>query len=166
MVAFRRDGGEAPPGPGRTSKAKSPPPSVEARVAAAALRLQRAGELDAVEALLRLVAGDVAPGAKPKKPPRQIRNTPWRDEAKRLRVEGLDLEAIAAKLGRPPALVRRLLGEHDASFRSGHEIRAVLPPQEVKMAAIRSFATGDITADELRRILRTYESQPAGGNPT
>jgi hypothetical protein len=36
----------------------------------------------------------------------------------------------------------------------------VLPPQEVKMAAIKSFAAGEITAGELQRVLRNYESQP------
>jgi len=36
----------------------------------------------------------------------------------------------------------------------------VLPPQEVKMAAIKSFAAGEITAGELQCVLRNYESQP------
>ena len=170
------------------SCAKTPRPSVEARVAAAALRLQQAGELDAVEALLKLVAGDgdaTASAAKPKKPSGRPRNTPWHAEAKHLRSQGFDLKAIAATLGRPPPLVRWALDENgermrarqraDASRsrRSAHyerpdevvirpkrKIRAVLPPQEVKMAAIKSFAAGEITAGELQRVLRNYESQP------
>ena len=171
-----------------SSCAKTPRPSVEARVAAATLRLQQAGELDAVEALLKLVAGDgdaTASAAKPKKPSGRPRNTPWHAEAKHLRSQGFDLKAIAATLGRPPPLVRWALDENgermrarqraDASrsrrgapyerhdevvIRSKREIRAVLPPQEVKMAAIKSFAAGEITAGELQRVLRNYESQP------
>ena len=145
-----------------------------------ALRLQQAGELDAVEALLKLVYGDAAAAAaKPKKPSGRPRNTPWHAEAKHLRSQGFDLKAIAATLGRPPPLVRWALDENgermrarqraDASRsrRSAHyerpdevvirpkrKIRAVLPPQEVKMAAIKSFAAGEITAAELRRVLR------------
>ena len=162
--------------------AKTPRPSVKARVAAATLRLQQAGELDAVEALLKLVAGDgdaAASAAKPKKPSGRPRNTPWHAEAKHLRAQGFDLKAIAATLGRPPPLVRWALDEngermrarqranasrsrrrhhyerHDeVVIRPKREIRAVLPPQEVKMAAIKSFAAGEITADELRRVLR------------
>ena len=163
-----------------SSCAKTPRPSVEARVAAAALRLQQAGELDAVEALLKLVYGDAAAAAgKPKKPSGRARNTPWHAEAKRLRAQGFDFKAIAATLGRPPPLVRWALDEngermrarqranasrsrrrhhyerHDeVVIRPKREIRAVLPPQEVKMAAIKSFAAGEITADELRRVLR------------
>ena len=170
-----------------SSCANTPRPSVEARVAAAALRLQQAGELDAVEALLKLVAGDgdaTASAAKPKKPSGRPRNTPWHAEAKHLRAQGFDLKAIAATLGRPPPLVRWALDENgermrarqraDASrsrrgapyerhdevvIRSKREIRAVLPPQEVKIAAIKSFAAGRMTADELRDVLSTYESQ-------
>ena len=169
-----------------SSCANTPRPSVEARVAAAALRLQQAGELDAVEALLKLVAGDAAASAaKPKKPSGRPRNTPWHAEAKRLRAQGFDFKAIAATLGRPPPLVRGALDENVASalgarqragtsrsrrdahyerhdegvIRSKREIRAVLPPQEVKMAAIKSFAAGRMTADELRDVLSTYESQ-------
>jgi len=165
--------------PASSCCAKTPRPSVEARVAAATLRLQQAGELDAVEALLKLVAGDgdAAASGRP-------RNTPWHAEAKHLRSQGFDLKAIAATLGRPPPLVRWALDENgermrarqraDASRsrRSAHyerpdevvirpkrKIRAVLPPQEVKMAAIKSFAAGTMTADELRRVLSTYESR-------
>ena len=107
MVALRRDSGDAPPGPGKNREAKAPRPSVEARVAAAVLRLQQAGELDAVEALLKLVAGDgdaAASAAKPKKPSGRPCNTPWHAEAKHLRAQGFDLKAIAANLRRcrPP----------------------------------------------------------------
>ena len=170
-----------------SSCANTPRPSVEARVAAAALRLQQAGELDAVEALLKLVAGDgdaAASAAKPKKPSGRSRNTPWHAEAKHLRAQGFDLKAIAARLGRPPPLVRWALDENgermrarqradalrsrrgapyerddEVVIRSKREIRAVLPPQEVKIAAIKSFAAGRMTADELRDVLSTYESQ-------
>ena len=173
--------------PASSCCAKTPRPSVEARVAAATLRLQQAGELDAVEALLKLVAGDgdaTASAAKPKKPSGRPRNTPWHAEAKHLRSQGFDLKAIAATLGRPPPLVRWALDEngermrarqranasrsrrrhhyerHDeVVIRPKREIRAVLPPQEVKMAAIKSFAAGTMTADELRRVLSTYESR-------
>jgi len=169
-----------------SSCAKTSRPSVEARVAAVALRLLQAGELDAVEALLKLVAGDAAAAAsaaKPKKPSGRPRNTPWHAEAKHLRAQGFDLKAIAATLGRPPPLVRWALDEngermrarqranaprsrrgahyepHDEVVtRSKRKIRAVLPPQEVKMAAIKSFAAGEMTADELRRVLSSYES--------
>jgi hypothetical protein len=163
-----------------SSCTKTLQPSVEAKVAAAALRLHQAGELDAVEALLKLVAADAAaPAAKPKKPSGRARNTPWHAEAKRLRAQGFDFKAIAATLGRPSSLVRWVLDEngermralqranasrsrrgaryerHDeVLIRPKREIRAVLPPQEVKMAAIKSFAAGEITADELRRVLR------------
>src|SRR6516164_8423718 len=168
--------------PASSCCAKTPRPSVEARVAAATLRLQQAGELDAVEALLKLVAGDgdaAASAAKPKKPSGRARKTPWHAEAKHLRAQGFDLKAIAATLGRPPPLVRWALNEngermrarqranasrsrrgahherHDeVVIRAKREIRAVLPPQEVKMAAIKSFAAGEITAAELRRMLR------------
>ena len=169
--------------PASSCCAKTPRPSVEARVAAATLRLQQAGELDAVEALLKLVAGDgdaAASAAKPKKPSGRPRNTPWHAEAKHLRAQGFDLKAIAATLGRPPPLVRWALDENgermrarqranasrsrraahcerrddEAVIRSKRDIRAVLPPQEVKMAAIKSFAAGEITAAELRRMLR------------
>jgi hypothetical protein len=168
-----------------SSCAETPWPSVEARVAAAALCLRQAGELDAVEALLKLVAGDAAASAaKPKKPSGRPRNTRWHAEAKHLRAQGFDLKAIAATLGRPPLLARWELdkngermrapqranasrsrrGAHyerhdEVVIRSKREIRAVLPPQEVKMAAIKSFAAGGMTADELRRVLSTYESQ-------
>jgi hypothetical protein len=96
------------------------------------------------------------------------------------------LKAIAAKLSRPQSLVRWALDENcermraqervnasrsrlaahcerrdeEAVIRSKRDIRAVLPPQEVKMAAIKNFAAGEITAGELRRVLRNYESQP------
>ena len=187
MVALRRDSGDAPPGPSKNREAKAPRPSVEARVAAAVLRLQQAGEPDAAEALLKLVAGDaVSPVAKPKRPSGRARNTPWHAEASRLRAQGFDLRAIVAKLSRPQSLVRWALDENgermrarqrvnasrsrrpaqctrrddEAVIRTKRDIRAVLPPQEVKMAAIRSFAAGEITAGELRRVLRNYESQP------
>ena len=173
--------------PASSCCAKTPRPSVEARVAAATLRLQQAGELDAVEALLKLVAGAddaAASAARPKKPSGRPRNTPWHAEAKHLRSQGFDLKAIAATLGRPPPLVRWALDENgermrarqradalrsrrgapyerddEVVIRSKREIRAVLPPQEVKMAATKSFAAGLMTADELRRVLSTYESQ-------
>jgi hypothetical protein len=186
MVALRRDG-DAPPGPGKNREAKAPRPPVEARVAAAVLRLQQAGEPDAAEALLKLVAGDAAsPVAKPKRPSGRARNTPWHAEATRLRAQGFDLRAIAAKLRRPQSLVRWALDENgermrarqranasrsrraahcerrddEAVIRSKRDIRAVLPPQEVKMAAIKRFAACEITAGELQRVLRNYESQP------
>jgi hypothetical protein len=184
VIALRRDSGDAPPGPGKNREAEAPRPSVEARVAAAVLRLQQAGELDAVEALLKLFAGDAAASAaKSKKPSGRARNTPWHPEAKRLRAQGFDLKEIAPTLGRPPSLVRWALAEngermrarqranasrsrraahcerHDeVLIRSKREIRAVLPPQEVKMMAIKSFAAGEITAGELQRVLRNYES--------
>ena len=149
-----------------SSSAKTLRPSVEARVAAVALRLQQAGELDAVEALLKLVAGDgdaAASAAKPKKPSGRPRNTPWHAEAKHLRAQGFDLKAIAATLGRPPPLVRWALDENgermrarqrsnasrsrrgapyerpdEVVIRPKRKIRAVLPPQDVKMAAIKA----------------------------
>jgi hypothetical protein len=125
-----------------SSCAKTLRPSVEARVAAAALRLQQAGELDAVEALLKLVAGDgdaAASAAKPKKP-----------------------SGLRARQRANASQPRR--GAHyerydEVVIRSKREIRAVLPPQEVKMGAIKSFAAGLMTADELRRVLSTSESQ-------
>ena len=162
MVAFLRDGGDALPGPGGTSKAKAPRPSVEARVAAAALRLQRAGELEGAEALLKLVAGETVPlAAKPRKLSRQARDTMWPAEAEH---PGESEQGMRAQ--RPANAPRSRGGaryeRHDEGvIRAKHEIRAVLPPQEVKMAAIKSFAAGEITAHELRRVLRTNESQPA-----
>jgi hypothetical protein len=123
------------------------------------LRLQQAGEPDAAEALLKLVAGNaVSPVAKPKRPSGRARNTPWHAEASRLRAQGLDLKAIAAKLRRPQSLVRWALDENgermrarqrvnasrsrrpaqctrrddEAVIRTKRDIRAVLPPQEVK----------------------------------
>ena len=76
------------PVPVKNPEAKAPRPSVEARVAAAVLRLQQAGELDAAEALLKLVAGDaVLPVAKPKRPSGRARNRPWHAEASRLRAK-------------------------------------------------------------------------------
>ena len=146
---------------------------------------RQAGELDAAEALLKLVAGHaVSPVAKPKRPSARARNTPWHAEASRLRAQGFDLRAIVAKLIRPQSLVRWALDENgermrarqrvkasrsrhaahcerrgeEAVIRSKRDIRAVLPPQEVKMAAIKSFAAGEITAGELQRVLRNYES--------
>lgn len=188
IAALRRDSGDAPPGPGKNRDAKAPRPSVEARVAAAVLRLQQAGELCAAEALLKLVSGDaVLPVARPKSPSARARNAPWHAEASHLRAQGFDLKAIAAKLRRPQSLVRWALDENGERMRarqrakasrsrraahcerrddepvsrSKRDIRAVLPPQEVKIAAIKSFATGEITAGELQRVLRNYESQPA-----
>jgi hypothetical protein len=185
-VALRRDNGDAPPGPGRNRETKAPRPSVETRVAAAVLRLQQAGELDAAEALLKLVAGHaVSPVAKLKRLSGRARNTPSHAEASRLRAQGFDLRAIAAKLRRPQSLVRWALDENgermrarqranasrsrraahcerrdeEAVIRSKRDIRAVLPPQEVKMAAIKRFAAGEITAGELQRVLRNYEWQ-------
>ena len=96
------------------------------------------------------------------------------------------MRAIVAKLSRPQSLVRWALDENgermrarqrvnasrsrraahcerrddEAVIRSKRDIRAVLPPQEVKMAAIKSFAAGEITAGALQRVLRNYEWQP------
>src|SRR6516164_106683 len=106
--------------PASSCCAKTPRPSVEARVAAATLRLQQAGELDAVEALLKLVDGDgdvAASAAKPKKPSGRPCNTPWHAEAKHLRAQGFDLKAIAATLG-PPPLVRWALDENGERMRA------------------------------------------------
>src|SRR6516225_3633984 len=116
MVALRRDSGDAPPGPGKNREAKAPRPSVEARVAAAALRLQQAGELNAAEALLMLVAGDAAPPAAElmlvagdAAPPAAEQNElgdpragggKWHADAKRLRVDGLSVREIADRIGR------------------------------------------------------------------
>jgi hypothetical protein len=185
MVALGRDGGDTPLGPGRNGEAKAPRPSVEARVAAAALRLQQAGELSAAEALLRLVAGDAAPPAAEQSElggPR-AGDGKWHADAKRLRVDGPSVKEIADRIGRSawvlhedeesqetrqggkPPLSRRAAyyeRRHDETVvHSKHEIRAVLPPHEVKMAAIKSFAAGEITAAELSLILRTYESARA-----
>jgi hypothetical protein len=156
------------------------------------LRLQQAGELDATEALLTLVAGDAAaPVAKSEKASGRSRNGPWHAEAKRPRAQRSDWKATPAEPRHQP-LVRWALDKNDerirgqqrvnappsrhavhyerhddeAVIRSKREIRAVLPPQEVKMAAIKSFAAGDITADDLRRVLRTCESEPARCDPT
>jgi hypothetical protein len=150
------------------------------------LHLQQAGEPDAAEALLKLVAGNaVLPVAKPKKPSGRARNTPWHAEATHLRAQGFDLKAIAAKVRRSQSLVRWTLDENgermrarqranasrlrraahcerrdeEAVIRSKRDIRAVLPPQEVKMAAIKRFAAGEITAGELQAVLRNYEWQ-------
>jgi hypothetical protein len=182
IVTLQRDSGDALSDSGKNPERKALRPSVEARVAAAVLRLQQAGELDAAEALLKLVAGGAAsPAAKPKKPPGRARNTPWHAEASRLRAQGFDLKAIAAELRRPQSLVRWALDENgermrarqrvkasrsrhaahgerrdeEVVIRSKRDIRAVLPPQEVKMAAIKSFAAGEINAGELQRVLRT-----------
>ena len=72
-------------------------------------------------------------------------------------------QRVNASRSRPAACHER----RDDVIRSKHEFRAVLPPQEVKMAAIKSFAAGEITAAELSRILRTYElaRAPKGDKP-
>jgi hypothetical protein len=209
MVALRRDDGDTPFGPGKNREAKAPRPSVEARVAAAALRLQQAGELNAAEALLMLVAGDAAPPAAElmlvagdAAPPAAEQNElgdpragggKWHADAKRLRVDGLSVREIADRIGRSASAIYWVLDEngewqetrqdvnpprsrraahyercHDETVvHSKHEIRAVLPPHEVKMAAIKSFAAGEITAAELSLILRTYDSlrPPKGERP-
>jgi hypothetical protein len=155
MIGFLR-------GPGRTNKAKAPPPSVEARVAAAALRLQRAGELEGAEALLKLVAGETVPlAAKLGKLSRRDRDTMWPTEAEH---PGESEQGMRAqhRANAPRSRRGARYERHDeGAIRAKHEIRAVLPPQEVKMAAIKSFAAREITADELRRVLRANESQPA-----
>jgi hypothetical protein len=150
--------------------------SVEARVAAAALRLLQAGEPDGAEALLTLVAGDLAP-ADP-----LAKRVAWHAEAKSLRTQGLSVAAIAAMLGRTYATVYYAVDENNARQKSEQKarasasrarksgnpapiddvavtrpkrpIRAVLPPQDVKMAAAKSFAAGEINAIDLGRILR------------
>jgi hypothetical protein len=133
-----------------------------------------------------LVAGDAAPPAAERNesggPP--AGRGAWRADAKRLRVDGLSVEEIADRIGRSTSVICWVLDEkeerletrqgvnpsrsrraayyerrHDETVvHSKHDIRAVLPPHEVKMAAIKSFAAGEITAAELSLILRTYES--------
>jgi hypothetical protein len=126
MVAFRGDGGgNMLPRPGEYRRGKAHRPAVEARVAAAALRLLQAGEPDGAAALLTLVAGDLAP------------------------TDPLARRASRARKGGNPARI-----DDAAVTRPQRPIRAVLPLQDVKMAAAKSFATGEINAIELGRILR------------
>jgi hypothetical protein len=146
MVELRRHGGGASFGPDKNSNTQPRRPSVVARVAAAALRLQQAGELDAAQALLMLVAGDAAA-------PRRLQQLvggALDKKSKRIR----ERRRVNASPPRHAAHYARR--DDEAVIGSKRKIRAILPPQEVKMAAIKSFAAGEITADELRRVLWTY----------
>src|SRR6516225_8265769 len=153
MVGLRRHGGDTPLRPGKN---RAPRPSVEARVAAAALRLQQAGEQNAAEALLMLVAGDAAlPAAERNEPggPRAGRGE-WHADAKRLHVDGVSAKEVADRIGRSSSVINCVLDEYgerletpqgvnpsrsrraayheprhdEAVVHSKHEIRAVLPP--------------------------------------
>jgi hypothetical protein len=177
MFAFSGDGGgNMLLGVGEYRRGNAHRPPVEVRVAAAALHLLRAGEPDGAEALLTLVAGDLAP-ADP-----LAKRVAWHSAAKSLRTQGLSVAAIAAMLGRTYATVYYAVDENNAGQKSKQKarasasrahkggnpariddvavmrpqrpIRAVLPPQHVKMAAAKSFAAGEINAIELGRILR------------
>jgi hypothetical protein len=225
MFALRRHGANSPTGPGKNvgaAKCVDPPsrradsPStdgrsserpvapqdegrrefpVEARVAGAALKLMHAGEQAGAEALLTIIAGDlalepdrgveaparggaalVAPASAP--PAKRGRAPPaWHAEVKRMRFdEKLSPTEIADRLGRDRALVCWVLDENGErakgrarvnahrlrhperiekpAKRRKRELRAAIAAPAVKMAAVKSFAAGEIDRETLSRILR------------
>jgi hypothetical protein len=124
MFAVRRPGGNSPTGPRQKGEAKPPAATggsypLEARVAAAAVKLERADEAAGVDALLRLVGAETAPRKSAAEPPDERaprsaegkrvrrRTATWHEEARRLRAAPhcLTIKALAERFGRTEGAV-------------------------------------------------------------